>query len=118
MFSPFSFPSNTWKTLYRDGERHDCEEPLITAIPLSPFVTLTKRMLPFQKYLFWHRNEGLKEAGNLHPRLSSTSPSLPSALLKIIPSEQLLRVQVPNCGLILESKSRAFINDISTAEAA
>lgn len=74
-------------------------------------------MLPFYKYLAWHRNEGLKEVGNFHLRLSSTSLSIPSALLKIIPNEQLLRVQVPNCGLILESKSRAFINDISTTQA-
>lgn len=74
-------------------------------------------MLPFLKYLAWQRNEGLKEVGNFHLRLSSTSLSIPSALLKIIPNEQLLRVQVPNCGLILESKSRAFINDISTTQA-
>lgn len=77
------------------------EQPPTTAILLPPFVTFTRLMLSFYKYLACHRNEGLKATGNFYPRLPSTSLSIPSALLKIIPSEQLLRVQVPNCRLIL-----------------
>lgn len=98
-FSSFSFLSNAWKTIYRIKDGY--KQPPTIAILLPPFVTFTKLMLSFYKYLAWHRNEGLKETGNFYPRLSSTSLSIPSALLKIIPSEQLLRVQVPNCGLIL-----------------
>lgn len=40
-----------------------------------------------------------------------------STLLEIILTEDLFRVQVPNYGLILESKPRAFVNHISSVQA-
>lgn len=77
---------------------------------------ITKLAISSYKCLIKHRNWGLKETGDFNAKLPSASPNILSALLRAAPRSLLFCVLLCNCGLILEEKSRAFINDISSMQ--
>lgn len=77
---------------------------------------ITKLVISSYKRLIKHRKQGLKKTGDFNAKLPSASLNILSALLRAAPRNLLFCVQLCNCGLILEEKSRAFINDISSMQ--